>query len=190
MRQVFKLNPAGQCDFLDRLGYAYTGTQSSATFHRGVVGISSHDILYTEDASDVDEEDGPPPSESQENPFSSPSKITHFTLHEPSNEEASQTKTKALGKSQRVLTKGGGSDGALPIALNTLGDTTNKKAKGEITIEGVFKKVDRLTSNGQRVDALEKLMDAMDHLYAGLDKREKELLHNRISSVSHELGWL
>ena len=198
LRQLFKLNPPGQCDFLNRLGHAHSGTGGNQFFHRGVIGISSHDILYSEDVSSVaDKVEGPP--EPQENPFSSPTK-PHFTIHESSEKEQSKN-VKTMGKSQRILTRDSAATKPSPIALKSLCDKTNTKGFGERNgiqdakdnrndITQVFKTVDILFSQGRRIDAMEILMDALENHYDGIDKQNKVQLHGRISSIAHEMQWL
>jgi hypothetical protein len=223
LKKIFKLNPAGECEFLDRLGQRGRGDSGrSELLHRGVVGTSCHDVLYTEETIDLDAEDGPQSqTDSQVNPFSSPTKgAAHFTLHTPTQLESRGNTKKVLGKAQRALLKGTGEEGKKEPSFRMLGDKTNtvaksqnqyesntvaksqnqygtgesmhSRSKGEYeTIEECFKEADRLSSTGRREDAMEILMNAMDKFYDdGLEKRQKMLLHGRISSIAYELRWL
>ncbi len=205
LKQIFKLNPPGQCDFLDRLGEKGC-TRDSDIFHRGVIGISSHDVLYTEDADITTENsDLQVGVNSQDNPFSSPTKAAHLTLHEVAGLESTKGIVRALGKSQRVMNKESMKKVNDLIPLRKLGDQTNNKtirqAKSNIkenrsnqsikkNIQDFLIAADRLSASGRREDAMEILMDAMDALYNDLDKVQKKQLHLRMSSIAYELRWL
>lgn len=200
LRQVFKLNPHGRCDFLDRLGYSFGGERPSPTFHVGVIGISSQDVLYSEDAIDGGNQNPQDVNgESQENPFSSPSKATSFPLDEtnPHSDLPRLKNAKTVGKAQRALMKEGSSGDAL-IAVGALNDKTSK-AKSEMKntkvfgggdLTRAFREVDQLCSNARLEDAMEILMNTIDRHYESLSKADKLRLHNRISSIASELRWL
>lgn len=161
--------------------------------------MSSHDILYNEETIDVEEEDGAQAlPDSQENPFSSPTKATQLTIHTPTEPESRANTKKVIGKSQRALQKNTSETGDGNTSFKTLGDRTNGVAKNENaygkytykTIDQFFDQADRLSSDGRREDAMEILMDAIDHFYDGLEKHQKMQLHGRISSIAYELRWL
>lgn len=205
LKQIFKLNQVGQCDFLDRLGEKGR-TRGSDVFHKGVLGISSHDALYTENVGVSREQNGcQAEASSQENPFSSPSKAISLTSHEVSGSNATKGGRQVLGKSQRVLNKGGMTKENVLIPLRKLGEKTNivpssdvkSQRKETSTNEGmkydikeVFIRADRFIADGRLEYAMEILMDAMDNLYGDLEMSLKMQLHERMSSIAYELRWL
>lgn len=105
LRQLFKLNEAGKCDFLDRLRTRglISGSGRKGFLSVDVVGTSSHDILYTEKT--VEREVGAEAdehSDSQKNPFASPAKASSAVSLYNSSE---MQQFKVLGKSQKALQK-------------------------------------------------------------------------------------
>lgn len=210
-KNLFRLNPAGHCEFLERLKeQGRDSTDGHKLYHVGIIGMSSHDAVYAQDAGSEEIDNGDEtPTEPREAPFSSPSKATNLTLHAtPTKESVDDSKPKAmevLGKAQRVLRKEetkspaklgrkqerftSPSQGAKKDGGNAVGTDDDPKKSGD-QIEKHFQEADRLFSNGRREEAMEVLMDAMDTMYENLGKDQKMQLHSRISSMAHDLQWL
>lgn len=198
LKQIFKLNPAGQCDFLERVRDK-ARTSGKEIFHRGVVGISCHDMLYTEPAEKTGQNQRLDAG-SQENPFSSPTRGTSLVPLQASNVDNSNNYGKVLGKSQRALNKATTGNENEAIPLRQLGTKTKKvvqtrehhveKPSPDQSFEGLLNKVDSLSAGGHREDAIEILMDTMETLYSELDNSQKMNLHKRMSSIANDLRWL
>ena len=216
LKNLFRLNPEGQCDFLERLGErGRTSSEGHELKHDGIIGMTNHDSLYTEEAHEDDEEeddDQQMNAESQEAPFSSPSKPANLTPHKvvESVDDSKPVVKPILGKSQRVMQKGGGMNTpkklgdkekpfSSPSKSVTMTPRSPAKPKTEEfantdsyddTIGEILHKSDELFSTGQREEAMKVLMDAMDTLYDELGKDQKMLLHGRIAAMANELRWL
>jgi DNA excision repair protein ERCC-6-like len=111
-RKVFVLGEEGECEFLDKLaqrGLAFDPNEIPShnfSFHNGVVGQSSHDIVYScTDWNGETKKGGAPTA----HPFSSPTKTAKWLAAEkpapkPSIPSPSiPSKKQTLGKAQRVL---------------------------------------------------------------------------------------
>eukprot|EP00934_Nitzschia_sp_Nitz4_P000501 Nitzschia sp. Nitz4//scaffold174_size87051//2661//6007//NITZ4_005097-RA/size87051-augustus-gene-0.66-mRNA-1//-1//CDS//3329538836//501//frame0 len=104
LRQLFRLNDEGKCDFLDRLRERGLPCNFGGRdlFSVGAVGTSSHDVLYSEATAEPRESSAFGKSDTQQAPFASPTKGTPGFAVQPSEEPQPN---KVLGKTQRALNK-------------------------------------------------------------------------------------
>jgi hypothetical protein len=122
LRKLFTLGPEGQCEFLERLrerglASAEDSPEARLTFHEGVMGVSSHDSLYTSKSLVTiidDEKVGGNEScdTNKENPFSSAPAPPQLAISKngPLQNGADRTQggvssVKVMGRSQRALLK-------------------------------------------------------------------------------------
>jgi hypothetical protein len=125
LRKLFTLGPEGACEFLERLklnGLAspVDSPEAKLTSHSGVVGVSSHDRVYTSnnlvDISNGGTDRPISNPKGQENPFSSastPPQLGNSSKHGvPSSKNVpvsvsrdQPSETKVLGRSQRALNR-------------------------------------------------------------------------------------
>jgi hypothetical protein len=209
LSKMFKLAPAGQCEILERLkasgqGGSNSSGQTILSSHEGVVGISSHDGLYTAKSlvTLVDDDDSP-----NKNPFSCNPDLTHRLRLEnmgvDENEENKQPAAAVLGRSQRALL---GKDERVNMptrAAATIAISRESMGGNHTNIEDpqtqfrdkplpvdVLRRVDEMRASGKLVSALSLLMDLFEGKYEALEKDVKMKVHERTVLISNELGWL
>jgi hypothetical protein len=207
LSKMFKLAPAGACEILERLkasgqGGSNLSGQTILSSHEGVVGVSSHDGLYTAKSlvTLVDEDDSP-----NKNPFSSnpdPSHPPSLRLENMGVDENKKPAEKVLGRSQRALL---GKDekenmptrDAATIAISREsmgGNRTNiedPQTQSRDNRLDALRRVDEMRASGKLVSALSLLMDLFEGKYKALDDKDVKMkVHERIALISNELGWL
>jgi hypothetical protein len=220
--KLFALGPEGGCEFLERLrlkGLASdeNSPESLLASHDGVVGVSSHDQVYTSDnliditnsAADKSISN----ARGKENPFSSASTPPQLGdanmrgMQSSSGAAASrgqQSETMVLGRSQRALNKPAAS--TVPIrAVNNLASNEKQNHTPSIfnnvdkvplsstqneRIEKAFQRVDQARNSGNHAFAMELLMNLLENEYSDLPKEKKMEVHKRTALVAYELQWL
>lgn len=200
LSKLFRLNAAGQCDFLDRLRKKGldSGNNARRPFHPGVVGVSSHDVLYSEETIDhmMEADENARPSDSQENPFSSPTKASSSVLLVPSsNKQGKGLKKAVLGKSQRAMLGYTRQpkilrENARRNSSDEVGATGARSRTPSTGIEHILNKADGMSSTGKPAQALDILMDALEGKYQNIDRQQKMRLHSKAASLAYELQWL
>lgn len=220
LRKLFKLGEKGQCEFLDRLRERGLASEESSpevrlTSHDGVVGVSSHDSLYTSEALVTISENGNTEA-TQENPFSSPiappkpanSRQGQLDGGPDANTEGDSAFEKVMGRSQRALFKNQGAN-TVQGGQQRKSRIVNKENSDEnMVIHEIDQKktvvdghdrnsvtdrlhqIDKLRESGNLVSALEMLMDSLEGKYHAIGKAEKMKIHERISTVAYDLRWL
>jgi len=201
-KKVFVLGDEGECEFLHKLkrrGFAYKENRNSDhsfTSLQGVVGQSSHDIVYSLPEDFYLDEMTTSPSQ---HPFSSPPTESMWLSKHP--------QPKIVGRSQAVLSKKTNVDDK----ENDIKDRT-PKYKGKIQfinkksddpspyklpstcsstfLENTLSRAYNLRMSGKREEAVGLLMDLMDEKYGTLRKVDKLKVHDTFSSITNELGWL
>jgi hypothetical protein len=221
LRKLFKLGEKGQCEFLDRLRERGLASEDNSpevrlTSHDGVVGVSSHDSLYTSEALVTISENGNTEG-TQENPFSSPiappklanSKRGQLDGVPDAHQEGDSAVQKVMGRAQRALFKNQGANTVQEGGQQRKSRIVNKENRDEnMVIHEIDKKktfvdehdrnrftdrlhqIDKLRESGNLVSALEMLMDSLEGKYHAIGKEEKMKIHERISSVAYDLRWL
>ena len=199
LRQLFRLGDAGDCHFLDRLSAenGRTGGETCGIAHPGIIGVSSHAILYDDETTDSFEGKGTPVAQATqtENPFSSPTRAANLAIRETTITENPKDSRQVFGKSQRILDKKSG-DNMIPLQTTAArsqyvrSTTISSRADQNEHFEFLLKKADRLASSGRREDAMEVMMDGIENSYSGLDGQQKMRLHSQISNLAQELCWL
>jgi len=188
------LGKAGECLLLDRLNEenGRTGGEECPIDHPGIIGISSHGILY-DDATLEDNACKGERETQPENPFSSPTKAATLAIMETVATENPSNIHQVMGKSRRILERNTGNEILQVKTLSATADhygayaTQHDENKN---IEFLLKKADHLASSGRREDAIEIMMDGMENSYNTLDRQQKMNLHGKISHLARELGWL
>ncbi|KAL3915641.1 MAG: hypothetical protein SGILL_005551 [Bacillariaceae sp.] len=194
-KQVFVLGEEGQCDFLTKLNERGFNSLEDVdpevifTSHPGVVGQSSHDVVYSlPDNWDKVEDPKDAPA-----PFSSPSSKGKW--YESKNKNGQPKKV--VGKAKRVLLKTENSGGPETSDKENGGDMKNEPLVerqvdgGPLQAKQSFGeqmgRAKQLRASGEGVKAMETLMDVK---YEKLNSDEKMEFHKNIASTSKELGWL
>jgi hypothetical protein len=215
LRKLFLLGKEGECEFLSRMrerGLASMddSPETRLTSHEGVVGVSSHDNLYSSKSLVNMTNDG----ETKENPFSSPVAaklpVSGGNIPTESNETQDDSPKRVMGRSQRALFKnkaanesrkmqdegkGGGKENFnAPLDSKVENDIkTIAHAESPSHLESVadiLRRVDNLHESGDRVAALGLLMDLLEGKYQALPKDDKMKVHQRTAMVAYELQWL
>jgi len=216
LRKLFKLGAEGMCEFLDRLkqrGIANENdlTESRMITHPAIIGVSSHDKVYSSD-SIVTIDDDITAEEKNENPFAAAkapppsSNSTSYENHDPSQ--------RILGRSQRALLKGPKSNNtnsqqrnrnqgsviaekenhpkspSLISSTSGVGLKSVPKGDGLSTASLLIQEADRLCGGGNKVEAMEVLMDLLEQKSTEVGKVDKIEIHKRIARVANELRWL
>jgi hypothetical protein len=185
MRKLFSLAPAGVCEVLSKVSsqgnQIPVGSSGKPTFladHRGVVGVSSHDGLYTDKVATT-AFDGTP---TKGKPFEGSAPLQKFlgksqrALLKPSKKEQAAAAQDANDVKGRVLTTA--STNRLPGPF--------KETDGVLTL---FRKADSLRNKGELTQGLGVLL----HVLGGkveIAPEEKKELHLRIATFGNEMGWL
>jgi len=203
-KKVFVLGDEGECEFLDKLemrGFAYDTRKNpdhSYCSQKGVVGQSSHDIVYSLPENFYFDELIKSPSHQ---PFSSlPTAAKWFTKKD---------QPKVMGRSQKVFSK----------KNDYFEDKENKEKNGNITagkIKYLSEKPDdrsptisntpsynsliSLKKNILRIEGLHRsgnseqavglLMELLDNKVWKLSKANSLKVHELMASITDELGWL
>ena len=193
LRKLFMLAPSGECAVLNKLkengqGFSTCHEGDFISSHAEVIGVSSHDVLYSAASIPTQKNEG---NFCRQNPFSTPQKVNSSTGIQS---EATAT---ILGRSKRVLMKNG------ETAKSTLKHLSSGKENKSVptSVEKVQKslsafsdrilvKVNRFKKDGELPSAMMFLMNVLDDSYCILGKDDKLLVHEQISSIANELGWL
>lgn len=206
-KKVFVLGEEGECEFLGKLaerGLAFDENENPAytfTFHRGVVGQSSHDIVYSgEDWNNTTKLGG------EAHPFSSPTKIANWhsqSIEKHPTKPSSPEQKQVLGKAQRVLAREGHQTKARsqekenhtkiqnisvvgkPSALDQSVGYISKNA-----LEDILERMEHLGLAKQSVKAHDIAMDLIEGRYGAIPNNEKLDMHRRIAIMSAVHGWI
>ena len=197
--KVFVLGEEGDCEFLNKLqtrGFSYDEKKipdHSYSSHDGVIGQSSHDIVYS-----LPENfyfDNMIPSSSPQ-PFSSPPSGTKWSTK--------NNKPTIMGRSQAVLSKGTHlvenkenqeqrgikylCEGSGNDRLNSSGGCQPRNST--MVFEKALSKAKFLNIQGKREQAVDLLMDLIDHKYGTLVEVNLMKVHDQMSTITNDLGWL
>jgi len=203
LRKIFTLGPAGECEMLSMItqksgnasdAVGASGKPSFLENHPGVVGLSSHDKLYTNCIIELDDE--------PETPFAG------TPLRKPSN---------IVGRAQRVLaansetrTKldfGDGIDEAKPSPTNAIDIRSTRKPLARISnkdensspmrsekigeaqdINKILGSIDDLLHSDRAEDAMSKLLDLLES--GTVTGPGKLNVHKKIAATATQLGWM
>ena len=209
LRKVFTLGPPGECEMLSMItrkaggaknAVGASGKPSFLVSHPGVVGLSSHDKLYTNSVIEIDNE--------PETPFAG---------------TPLRKQSKAVGRAQRALAANSNTRTKLdfggmidedspapnkPIDLSSerkplarisnkerdekkiSASTSEKKSSNEaLDITFALRDVDTLLDSGRNdEDAMSKLLDLLES--GTVNSPEKLSLHKKIATTATKLGWL
>ncbi len=205
-KKVFVLGEEGECEFLSKLaqrGHAFDENENpeySFTWNSGVVGQSSHDMLYSIDDWNDDVKKGGGPSA---NPFSGPTETENRTLTNPPAVTPSSPERKVLGKAQRVLAREShrGMTGQqakenkriIPNVLSVKEPKAKSESVGYITnkeLEEILARIERYSVSRQVGKAHELSMNLLQERHGAIPEDKKNDVHRRIASMSHASGWL
>jgi SNF2 family DNA or RNA helicase len=200
-KKVFVLGEEGECEFLEKLKQRGMECKEGDdpdyffTSHAGVVGQSSHDIVYS--LPENWDDDKVETSNTLNNPFSAPHNGAQWI--EPN--KTTKKSPKVAGRSQRVLLKyerygEAGSNDTNKENTKTNRDAVKKESssteadKLPVSLKEVLSRVKSHQANGKKAIAMGVLMDFLESSYDTLDAGDKLLLHERVASLSHDLKWL
>jgi hypothetical protein len=206
LRKLFQLAPEGKCDVLDRLqkrGQAPSNSSAGEAFlapHKGIVGCSSHDGLYSTESLVTLLEDEIP----KENPFSSPTPKLNLwkggilRKHEmPENQKSNarnkDDRPKVMGRSQRALLAMQKTSGKASFSSS---QHKKENSDNNVVYEAsenpleTLRRVDALFASGKKVEALSLVMDVLDDRYQALGKDEKMQAHKSAAAIADQLGWI
>lgn len=196
LKDLFKLAREGECATLEKfknnLNKNATGSSGKPSFltkHPSVVGVASHDVLYSAVTVDVDLTSAAKTSE--ETPFSL----------SPFQREAKSAQSNALSDIQlEDLTL---DTQQVDTPLKPLGglnktrqmreDAKKQRAQGNVpfsSIENTLKDVDALLASGENGSAMKILLDLIEENFDSIKGDEKLAVHKKISLVACLLGWL
>jgi hypothetical protein len=203
-KDMFVLEKEGECKFLNKLekkGFSYDRKKNpdhSYSSHEGVIGQSSHDVVYSLPENFYSEEIIQSPSHQ---PFSSPPiEAKWFTT---------KNNTKSTARSRAVLSekssffnnkenKGRNGDPKTQTT-NFVGEELPGKLHARdhcqhsissTLFEKTLSKVKLLRTSGRKEQAVSLLMDLLDNRSGTLDKADSLKLHEQMASITNELGWL
>lgn len=189
LRKLFELAPAGECAMLAKFNddISVRGSSGKPTFlisHDGVVGVSSHDEVYTRSVINLDDESG------AQTPFGGTPARSH----------------KIVGRSQRaLLPKSFLNFAEVPnekenIPSNSFAQPSSPPKKlpqipGELTYKTLEMEEQSLSLGTKAYTPNVELYDAMDLALTSLSEQrlkgdEKLALLERIARLGRELGWL
>ena len=186
LRKLFKLSPRGECSMLDKFnaksendGTGASGKKSYLTKHESVVGVASHDVLYSSDALDTD-------------PFSR----KPYEL----KKRAKQVISDGDAKVEDLTTPYSPRLDAIPLGRGRPVKQAAKKGKREEQSESVpakefivadtLKNVDTLIASEDLDKAMSLLLDIVENENIVLAQDQKLDVHQRIAQVGSSLGWL
>ena len=204
LRKIFTLAPAGECEMLTMIN-AKSGNKNNAVGasgkpsfledHFGVVGLSSHDMLYTNSIVEVDDE--------PETPFAgTPLRKQGKTMGRAQRALAADSNTRTKLDFEEVIGEESSATDA-PIDLRSerkpLATVSNKEQGGGNGTENIASEksqdpdvilggIDDLINSGRAEDAMSKLLDVLES--GSVAGPEKLILHQKIAATATRLRWL
>ena len=202
LRKIFTLAPAGECEMLTMInaksgnGSDAVGASGKPSFledHSSVVGLSSHDMLYTNSIIEVDDEPETPfagtPLRKQGKTMGRAQRAlaadsdtrTKLDFGDAIDEESSPAETPIDLRSERkplaiVSNKEKGS--------SNFPETPEKSQDPNVILGGV----DDLINSGRAEDAMANLLDFLES--GSVTGPEKLKMHQKIAATAASLGWL
>jgi DNA excision repair protein ERCC-6-like len=194
--KVFVLGEEGKCEFLEKLNQrclnntSHCSPEHSFTSHPGVVGQSSHDIVYSlpENWYDFTEDKA-----AAFIPFSGSSRGEWYEL----DNRSVLSRRKVIGRAERVLQKAEKSGGRVEK------DDKENTNNGAFISDGIEAKqcrlpvfgrslshVKQLQREGKMAEAMNHLMDVADRSYGNLANDEKVEFHKHMASAASDLKWI
>ena len=204
LRKIFTLAPAGECEMLTMIN-AKSGNKNNAVGasgkpsfledHFGVVGLSSHDMLYTNSIVEVDDE--------PETPFAgTPLRKQCKTMGRAQRALAADSNTRTKLDFEEVIGEESSATDA-PIDLRSerkpLATVSNKEQGGDNATENIASEksqdpdvildgIDDLINSGRAEDAMSKLLDVLES--GSVAGPEKLIMHQKIAATATRLRWL
>lgn len=200
-KKVFLLGEEGECEFLDKLqkrGFSYDEKKNpdhSYSSHKGVIGQSSHDIVYSLPENFYLEELIQSPTNQ---PFSSPPIEAQWITK--------KSEPKIMGRSLAVLSdktnyfdkkenkeKNGSSNTEKNKFVD--GESNHKlrisgNSRSSTLLEKTLSKTNILRRSGKKEQAVSLLMDLLDGESGTLNRHNLSKVHDRMVVITNELGWL
>lgn len=192
LSELFKLAPAGECAMLNKFTEnssnniaGSSGKPSILSKHPQVVGVASHDLLYSNMHIDL----------TAEEPFSRQKSQQKLVMSEELNFEDLTMDDSPVKKKYSEQ------------ALKPLGDGMNRtrqkredaKAKRELESNNtkrntsgnnMFREVDGLLHDGRHDEAMAALLYLVEKKNNPLEGETKLAVHRKISVIAHSIGWL
>lgn len=222
-KKVFILGEEGNCEFLDKLqkrGFAYDETKNPEHTYSsldGVIGQSSHDIVYSLPENFHLEESIKSPSQQ---PFSSPPSAAQWfsTKNKPVVVSGSKTslsnKKESMQSPQQPFSSppsgtkwiaskviDGGPKASLPSKEDTCGGKENLKSTEKsksnniqnALVEKCLAEAKGYYRFGRKVEAANLLMDLLqdtENKKLNLSESDRTKVHCEMAKITNDLGWL
>ena len=190
LRKLFKLGDRGECGMLDKFNAksdndatGASGKKSYLTKHSSVVGVASHDVLYSTGALDKDP--------FSRKPYQLKKKDKHSVVEDGENVVAKKSDAKVedltVSYSPRF--------DAIPLGRSNKPKVKKTEEQQESTesedciVAATLDKADTLIADGNLDKAMSLLLDMVDENIV-LAQDQKLATHGKIAMIGKTLGWL
>jgi len=203
-KKVFILGDEGGCEFLDKLemrGFAYDARKNpdhSYFAQKGVVGQSSHDIVYSL-----------PENFYFDDLIHSPSHQPFSSLPTASAWLTKKSEPKVMGRSHRIRSKKTEDFTGKENKENNSSSSNVSAGRMQRVREKAYRcsrnfhfessfgplqktlfRVECLCRSGEREQALDLLLDVLENYVGTLKEADSLTVHCLVSSITSQLGWL
>ena len=180
LRELFKLGPRGESTMLKKFNSKInndttgaSGKKSFLTKHSSVVGVASHDVLYSTGTLEKD-------------PFSRQPYQLKKAKHRRSDTDVNNENV-TIPYSPRF--------NAIPLGRNKSKATKTEKLRQNASsssskIVATLDEVNTLTADEHYEKAMALLLDIVEDENIALDQNDKLKTHSKISQIGNILGWL
>lgn len=184
LRKLFKLGPRGESTMLDKFNAksdndatGASGKKSYLTKHASVVGVASHDVLYSADALDTD-------------PFSrKPYELKKKDKNLLSKSDAT-VEDLTIPYSPRFDAVPLGRGRANKAKVNKTEKPQESSESKDCAVAATLDEADELIANGNLDKAMSMLLDVVENENIILPQDQKLATHGKIAQISDSLGWL
>eukprot|EP00984_Skeletonema_dohrnii_P028130 scaffold17962_cov112-Skeletonema_dohrnii-CCMP3373.AAC.1 len=185
LRKLFKLGPRGESTMLDKFNAksendakGASGKKSYLTKHASVVGVASHDVLYSTDALDTD-------------PFSrKPYQLKKKDKQNVLSKDDSMVEDLTVPYSPRFDAVPLGRGRSIKAKIKKAEEPKESSKSEECTIAATLDEADALIANGNLDRAMSLLLDIVEDESIVLAQDQKLATHGKIAQIGCTLGWL
>jgi len=201
LKKLFKLSPKGECKMLEKIkssvengAQGSSGKRSILEKHDGVIGISSHDLVYTNKIVDLVQPEQPPfagtPLKQSSFQFTSRLPVRHITFEQIARDAIplrSSTKDNE-GEKAETFNNDLNVEGEMVIAPFSKLSCESVEKDTVTKVDQELKQIEELTGDGkvgESLDALLRLLESTD-----LKGGTKLLVHQKIVARARMYyGW-
>jgi len=191
LRKLFKLSPRGECAMMDKFNAksdndakGASGKKSFLTKHSSVVGVASHDVLYSNGAFDTD-------------PFSrKPYQLKKNERRSAVDDDVNNVVSKGDAKIQDLSVPYSPRFDAIPLGRSNRPKVTKTKEPKEstesqdCTVAATLDEADALVADGNLIKSMLLLLDMVENENIVLAQDQKLETHGKIAQIGGSLGWL